>query len=148
MCRLVTGQDRGSVQEAQLISVPKAVLPAEAKKVGLGGRMMVHVVIDRLGKVLSVEEINGPDQVCPGVMVPAVVALRTSAKQAVMKAKFRPAVRNGEAVEASLWVEVQFPGKSSPGSSFSVRRESENPSGVRVVENGSKFNHQPIHRYP
>ena len=89
--------------------MPKAVLPAEAKKVGLGGKVVVRVVVDRLGKVLSVEQANGPDQVCPGVKTPSVLALRAAAKDAVMKAKFRPAVKNGEAVEASMWVDVLFP---------------------------------------
>jgi outer membrane biosynthesis protein TonB len=95
--------------EAELVSIPKVQWPEVAEKAKLGGKVVARVKVDKAGKVSSVEEVTGPDWVCPAVTTPAVDALRDVAKQVAMKAKFKPAMRNGEAVQSEMLLNVQFP---------------------------------------
>jgi hypothetical protein len=105
-------------REAELLSVPKVQLPAEAKEVGLGGKVTARVIVDRSGKVSSVENVSGPDLVCPAVSMPAVVALRKAAGEAALNARFSPAIKKGEAIQATMFVNFQFPGTAFPFGGF------------------------------
>ena len=68
--------------EAKLKSVPPVVVPESAKASGLGGVVNVRVKVDAKGLVTSVENINGPGWVCPGVKRPDVLAVQQASETA------------------------------------------------------------------
>lgn len=99
----------GTFYEPQIIKIPQAKMPIEAKESGLGGRVVVLVSIDEAGKVTSAEDATGPDWVCPAVVRGDVVALREAAKSAAMEARFKPATGNGKPVASTMQLNFDFP---------------------------------------
>jgi TonB family protein len=98
-------EDNGA---AQLISVPKVDLPAAANDAGVGGKVSAKVTVAPDGSVTSVDQVFGPDWVCPAVNTPAVVALRSAVRDGAMKARFKPAMKKGMAVGSTLFITFTF----------------------------------------
>ena len=94
--------------EAVVKSVPKVSYPKEAKETGLEGVVTVSVDVDAAGKVTQVRSAAGPDWVCPDVTRPDVVAMRAAAIAAAEKAKFTPAMKDGQSVASQAVVKVEF----------------------------------------
>jgi len=69
--------------DAKAITKPKAVLSEEAKRLKLSGRIVVKVIVDENGKVVSALALNGP------------AALREAAIDAAKQANFAPVVKDG-----------------------------------------------------
>lgn len=96
----------------QIISTPRLTPPKEALESGLGGTVRVEVSIDEAGNVTSVGDGYGPGTVCRQVTRADVVAMRSSAREAAMLAKFTPAMRKGNPVASFAWLNFTFPGTS------------------------------------
>lgn len=77
--------------ERKLVSVPTAVTPEAAKKSRQGGRVTVQITVDESGKVVSVGQASGPDQVCLQIVREDIVALREAARELAANAIYEPA---------------------------------------------------------
>jgi TonB family protein len=103
------GQDDQGVQMPKLIERPSPVYPPETRDAGIGGRVTVRVSVDESGNVLSVDQPAGPAQLCKGSNNdPRLAALRQSVVEAVKKAKFTPAIKDGKPVKMTVWVSLTF----------------------------------------
>ena len=95
--------------EPSLISAPKPVYPPEAKDAGIGGTISVEITIDEAGQVVKVGDVTGPAALCGGSKNdPRVLALRSSAAEAMKQAKFYPGVKDGKPVKTTVWANQTF----------------------------------------
>jgi TonB family protein len=79
------------------VSLPKAVLSEEAKRLKLSGRVTVKVIVDENGKVISALALNGP------------AALREAAVAAAKQATFAPVTKDGITVKVTGTLTYDFP---------------------------------------
>jgi len=79
----------GGALDSKAISMPKAVLSEEAKRLKLSGRVTVKVIVDESGKVVSAVAQNGP------------AALREAAETAARQATFAPVTQDGITVRVT-----------------------------------------------
>ena len=86
----------GAVMAANLISKVNPVYPPEAKQAGTQGIVKLAVDIGPDGKVERLNAISGPD-----VLVQAAV-------EAVQQWTYKPVLLNGQPVEVSTTVDVNF----------------------------------------
>jgi TonB family protein len=87
--------------QAVLISAPQPVYPKEAKDAYIGGRVVLRVVVDETGTLVSVSDATGPFHLCgSGKADPRLKALRESAIEAIKQAKFSPAMKDGKPVKS------------------------------------------------
>jgi TonB family protein len=87
----------GGALDAKAISKPKAVLSEEAKRLKLSGRIVVKVLVDENGKVLSAVAQQG------------AAALRQVAEAAARQATFAPLTQNGITVRFTGTLTYDFP---------------------------------------
>ena len=85
-----------NVAAANLIAKVAPVYPAEAKKAGIQGIVRLAIDIGTDGRVESLNAESGPD-----VLVQAAV-------EAVKQWTYRPVLLNGEPVEVTTTVDVNF----------------------------------------
>ena len=133
------GQNSDSDRDAELLKVPDAKLPDEAKKAGVGGRVGVLVSVDEKGNVTSVLNVAGPDWVCPDVKTPAVTALREAASTSALKAVFKPAIRDGKPAAPEMRLNFDFENSAPPPDSpktVGVREVSEEAKDQRSSTRG------------
>ena len=71
------------------LSLPKPIVSEEAKRLKASGRIIVRVVVDENGKVISAQAQNGPH------------VLRTAAEAAARQATFQPMVKDGITVRVT-----------------------------------------------
>lgn len=76
--------EKPEVQEGELIEAPKPIYPDEAKAKKIEGRVTVSIVIGEEGNVISARPTSGPD------------LLQGAAKDAALKARFKPTSVNGK----------------------------------------------------
>lgn len=88
----------GNVQSAKLLYQVRPIYPAEYKKEGVSGIVLLMAVIGKEGDVVSLEPVNQ--------LVDA--RLRESAMNAVKLWRYQPTLLNGNAVEVMTQVEVNF----------------------------------------
>lgn len=100
--------------ERQIVVIPQAEHPQIAKESGLGGRVTAYVTVDSAGNVVSVDNVTGPDWVCPSVARPDVLALREAARTAAEKAKFAPATGSYPTTSISLNFDFPANGRAVP----------------------------------
>ncbi|HYV12461.1 MAG TPA: TonB family protein, partial [Pyrinomonadaceae bacterium] len=86
----------GGALESKAVSMPKAVLSEEAKRLKLTGRITVKVLVDENGKVVSAVAQNGP------------AALREAAEAAARQATFPPMIKDGITVRVSGTLTYDF----------------------------------------
>lgn len=96
-------------QAAKLISLPKLQPRPKTERHLFGTKMTVTVAVDAKGKVTSVNAIDGPGWICPGVDMPEIAILREAAKAVAMKAKFEPATVDGKKVDSFGVLDIEFP---------------------------------------
>src|SRR5207237_9785334 len=72
------------------------IYPSQARTIRQTGIVKVEVLIDENGQVASVEKLSGP------------VLLQNAAKDAVRKWRFKPFMRDGQAVKATGFVNFNF----------------------------------------
>ena len=93
----VTKPIEGGALDSKAISMPKAVVSEEAKRLKLSGRIVVKVLVDENGKVVSAVAQNGP------------AALREAAETAAREATFAPMTQGGITVRVSGTLTYDFP---------------------------------------
>ena len=87
----------GGTLDSKAVSMPKATLSEEAKRLKLSGRVVVKVLVDENGKVVSAVAQNGP------------AALREAAEAAAREATFAPMTQGGITVRVSGTLTYDFP---------------------------------------
>ena len=87
----------GGALDSKAISKPKAVVTEEAKRLKLSGRIIVKVIVDENGKVVSAQAQNGP------------AALREAAETAARQAIFAPLTQDGITVRVTGTLTYDFP---------------------------------------
>ena len=87
----------GGALDSKAISLPKAVLSEEAKRLNLSARVTVKVIVDESGKVISALALNGP------------AALREAAVAAAKQATFAPMTKDGITVKVTGTLTYDFP---------------------------------------
>jgi len=93
----ITKPIEGGALDSKAASLPKAVLSEEAKRLKLSGRIIVKVLVDENGKVVSAVAQNGP------------AALREAAETAARQATFAPMTQGGITVRVSGTLTYDFP---------------------------------------
>ncbi|HEV2914615.1 MAG TPA: energy transducer TonB [Pyrinomonadaceae bacterium] len=86
----------GGVLNGDAISLPKPVYPSTAKLVKASGMVMVQVLIDETGKVVSAQAVSGHS------------LLRAVAVEAAYKARFRPTLLSQQPVKVSGVITYNF----------------------------------------
>jgi TonB family protein len=86
----------GGVLNSKATSLPKPVVPEEAKRVKASGRVTVRVVIDEDGKVISAKATDGP------------LPLREAAEAAARQATFAPTTKDGITVKVAGVITYDF----------------------------------------
>ncbi|HJT67329.1 MAG TPA: energy transducer TonB [Pyrinomonadaceae bacterium] len=86
----------GGVLNGTAISLPAPLYPESAKRMRTQGVVAVEVVLDETGKVISASAASGP------------AALRDSAVQAALKARFSPTKLSGQPVKVSGVINYKF----------------------------------------
>jgi TonB family protein len=86
----------GNVEEGMLTHKVVLPYPEYAKANRIQGQVVLHVVIDKKGKVIEVKPISGHPKLIP------------TAVDAVQQWRYRPYFLNGEAVEVETTVTVNF----------------------------------------
>jgi TonB family protein len=86
----------GGALDSKAVSMPKAVLSEEAKRLKLSGRITVKVIVDENGKVVSALALNGP------------AALREAAEAAARQATFAPVTQDGITVRVTGTLSYDF----------------------------------------
>ncbi len=76
--------DKKEVQKGELIEAPRPIYPDEAKAKKIEGQVTVSIVIGEEGNVISARPTSGPE------------LLQGAAKDAALKARFKPTVVNGK----------------------------------------------------
>lgn len=92
----ITKPVEGGALDSKAISMPKAVLSEEAKRLKLSGRVTVKVIVDENGKVVSALALNGP------------AALREAAVAAAKQATFAPVTQDGITVRVTGTLTYDF----------------------------------------
>ena len=88
------GQDLN--QWPELVMSPMPAYPMFALDAGIQGTVLLHALVDRDGRVEAVEVLE------------PVTALTESAKHGVMQWEFKPAMKDGQPVEAWVRVPITF----------------------------------------
>ncbi|MBC8029937.1 MAG: energy transducer TonB [Pyrinomonadaceae bacterium] len=86
----------GGVLNGSAVSLPPPSYPDAAKRSRVSGSVIVEVVIDEMGKVISAQAISGP------------MALREVAIQAALRARFSPTKLSGQPVKVSGTISYKF----------------------------------------
>jgi protein TonB len=86
----------GEVKNTRLVYSLDLAYPALAKAAHIAGRVVLHAVIDKTGKVSNIRAIKGP------------YLLSSAAIAAISKERFEPMLLNGEPVQCDLIVQVTF----------------------------------------
>ncbi|HXM34040.1 MAG TPA: TonB family protein [Pyrinomonadaceae bacterium] len=87
---------KGGVLNSKAIELPDPEYPEEARRARAGGRVLVSVVVDETGKVISAEVEDGP------------ILFRRAALEAARKARFRPLLVDGQPVKVSGVLQYLF----------------------------------------
>jgi len=88
----------GSVQAAKILSRVQPVYPESAKSAGAQGTVVLHAVVGKDGRLLSLHVLNS--QIDPD--------LARSAVEAVSQWRYTPTLLNGEPIEIDTSIEVVF----------------------------------------
>jgi TonB family protein len=86
----------GGVLNGAALNLPAPTYPESAKRMRVGGTVVVEVVIDELGKVISAKASGGP------------AALREASVQAALHARFSPTKLSGQPVKVTGVINYRF----------------------------------------
>jgi periplasmic protein TonB len=86
----------GQVQEAKIIARPNPIYPALARQARIQGKVQLHAIIDKEGRVSQLEVVSGH---------PLLVK---AALDAVQNWRYQPTILNGEPVEVDTTIDVNF----------------------------------------
>jgi TonB family protein len=88
----------GNVEAAKIITKVQPIYPETAKAAGAQGNVLLHAVVSKDGKPLSLQVLNS--QVNPD--------LARAAVEAVSQWRYQPTLLNGEPVEVDTTIQVKF----------------------------------------
>ena len=88
----------GNVQAAKIITKVQPIYPQSAKDAGAQGSVLLHAVVSKDGRPLSLQVLNS--QVNPD--------LARAAVEAVSQWRYQPTLLNGEPVEVDTTIQVKF----------------------------------------
>jgi TonB family protein len=97
----------GSATQATLVAIPPPEYPAEYRRIGLEGRVVVAFQVDVMGRARNVRVVDSPGGDPNGFWLASV----SSALQA---ANFVPARRNGKAVDSEKQMAFRFKLEDAP----------------------------------
>ena len=83
--------------EPSVASEVKVPYPEEARRAGVEGTVVLSITVDDRGKVVSARIVSGPGY-----------GLDEAARDAIRQFKFKPAIKNGEAVSTELKYSYTF----------------------------------------
>lgn len=86
----------GGILNGKAISLPKPVYPPVAKAAKASGTVVVQVIVDETGKVISAKAVSGHP------------LLQASAVQAAFQARFAPTLLSGKPVKVSGTITYNF----------------------------------------
>ena len=86
----------GQVQEARIITRPNPVYPPLARQARIQGRVVLHAIIDKEGRVSELQVVSGH---------PLLVK---AALDAVQNWRYQPTILNQEPVEVDTTIDVNF----------------------------------------
>jgi protein TonB len=86
----------GGVLNGTAVSLPAPLYPETARRMRVSGVVIVEVVVDETGKVISAQATSGPS------------ALRDVAVQAAMRARFSPTKLSGQPVKVAGSINYKF----------------------------------------
>ena len=86
----------GGVLNGSAVNLPAPLYPEQAKRLRISGTVVVEVVIDETGKIISAKASSGP------------AALSDAAVQAALRAKFSPTKLSGQPVKVSGVINYKF----------------------------------------
>ena len=86
----------GGVLNGTAISLPSPSYPDTARRLRMTGVVVIQVVVDETGKVISAEVVSGPS------------LLKDAALQAALKARFSPTKLSGQPVKVSGVINYKF----------------------------------------
>lgn len=89
-------QVSGGVLNGKALSLPKPEYPASARNSNTSGVVIVEVVVDETGKVISARAVSGP------------VLLRSAAVMAARQARFAPTKLSGQPVKVTGTINYNF----------------------------------------
>jgi protein TonB len=84
------------VQEAKVIARPNPLYPPLARQARIQGKVTLHAIIDKDGRVSQLEVVSGH---------PLLVK---AALDAVQNWRYQPTILNGEPVEVDTTIDVNF----------------------------------------
>jgi TonB family protein len=87
---------QGGTLDFKAVSKPAAVYPRGAKAAGITGTVLVRVMVDESGDVLTAEATSGP------------APLREAAEAAAREARFTPTLLSGQPVKVSGVITYNF----------------------------------------
>lgn len=119
-----------NADERKIVKMPTVNVPFEAEMSRLGGVVLAAVTVDRVGLVVSVDKVSGPDWVCDEVMRPDVIALREAARIGAADVLFEPSPTDISDHTQEIIV-FEFP------------RENNSPYGRSVYSFGKKSENDP-----
>ncbi|HKO41740.1 MAG TPA: energy transducer TonB [Pyrinomonadaceae bacterium] len=86
----------GGVLNGTAINLPSPSYPDTARRLRMAGVVVIQVVVDETGKVISAEAVSGPS------------LLKDAALQAALKARFSPTKLSGQPVKVSGVINYKF----------------------------------------
>ena len=102
----------GTVQLAKITKKVEPVYPAEAKKAGISGTVVLHAVIAQDGTVKQLDYVSGPRELTDSAMV------------AARQWEYKPTLLNGQPVEVDTTINVDYePGSGESGGSSADAHE-------------------------
>ncbi|MFP2934618.1 energy transducer TonB, partial [Pyxidicoccus sp. 3LG] len=84
-------------REPELANEVKIPYPDEARRAGIEGTVTLSITVDLDGKVVSARVLNGPGH-----------GLDEAARNAILRFRFRPAIKGGEAVSTEMKYSYTF----------------------------------------
>jgi TonB family protein len=90
------GMIQGGILNKKAIELPEPEYPEDARKAGVAGKVIVEVIVDETGKVISAEIGTGQRQ------------LRRVSLEAARKARFKPTLVDGQPVKVIGVIEYLF----------------------------------------
>ncbi|HEV7373209.1 MAG TPA: energy transducer TonB, partial [Pyrinomonadaceae bacterium] len=86
----------GGVLNGKAISLPKPLYPSGAKMMRASGVVMVEVLLNEEGKVISARAVDG------------IISLRQAAVDAARLARFSPTILSGQPVKVVGFITYKF----------------------------------------
>lgn len=88
--------DLGPIPQNQVIDLVKPIYPQTAARLSISGRVVVDIVLDTDGKVVSAKANSGPP------------ILKQAAEEAAARSKFKPATYKGAPIKSKGYVSYSF----------------------------------------